>query len=323
MARAKRTHRAEARRRYRSEQALGVPSDAVGLDESPAAQARPQVELDRDRRPLDQPLAVASATRSVPPSGRSICDRTCAPPATHPPSSVVDPGRDHARHDGPVHRDPARGSERHPRRRDGLPLPVLHRHAGDRRRVHRRVPRAAREAGCSGSWSGSSRRRATRSSCFAGSSASHRPQRRSSSRVTSSSRRSCCRRSSARSSHRPRPGIAVPALQPEIAAGPGAVTHRAPTAAHARRARRPRPAASGPSQGAANHQPSLRIPAWPICRTPFGRRPRGLRRRVGELRTSRATRFTTDPSLAARHRRAATHADVPRRVAAPRSTARA
>lgn len=40
MARAKRTHRAEARRRYRSEQALGVPGDAVGLDEPPPPKAK-------------------------------------------------------------------------------------------------------------------------------------------------------------------------------------------------------------------------------------------------------------------------------------------
>ena len=289
MARAKRTHRAEARRRYRSEQALGVPSDAVEARQIPAAQgqrcrssstgtAGPSTTPSRWRR---QRVPCAPCSMRVGPA---------RPPAAHPPSSVVDPGRDALTTTILFIVIIPRWSIL------GVVTVFLYQSSSSRRRSAAcSSPDSSRraEAGCSGCMVG-----IVAAACasflvlrgFIGIAPTAETQQLAGDVILASFLLSPL---VARSSHRPRPGIAgsVP-LQPRSRPGRGSDPSRPDGRSRSSSQKGLSPPLAGPSQGAAPAlSPAFASPRGPSAGRRSAARARRPPARVGRLRTSRATGF--------------------------------
>ena len=137
-------HRADARRRYRRRAVDGHDRRRRRRDDrrgtsrvddrrdppaDPSTQGRGLGWAFREAfRPGRRPQRRASAADAPPARGPSWC------PILLTIASV-----------GAVHDRSAGGTQRHPLGHRDVPLPVLHRDPGDRRRVHRRLPGAARQ----------------------------------------------------------------------------------------------------------------------------------------------------------------------------------
>ena len=149
MARAKRTQRAEARRRYRATLATDpLAEDAVGIDEASGAGSSQGA-----KRSNAAPAAKAGLERHAG-AGRLRRCLQALDPAGPRPTGHRRAALDHAPHQGDLAAGPDH-HRRHDRDRrdrraghgDRLAVHLLRRLPGDRRGVHRRLPRTAGQLG--------------------------------------------------------------------------------------------------------------------------------------------------------------------------------